>query len=304
MSDLKAIYNQRINWVIEYIIAHLNESLPLDDLAEIACFSPFHFHRIFMALTGETVNNFTNRLRVEKAARLLKFSKKSISGIALECGYSSPSTFSRSFKHYFGATPNGFRKNGTIENSKICKALYPINQHIAPMTADELKSKFPVAIREFPSRRIAYISVVNSYREGVVLKAYGQIIDWAKEMKIYESETIFGMSLDDPMVTPKDKYRYEVCMTIPESVKVDHADISTMTVPKCKYATTIVSGDINVVATAFGYLFNSWLVGSSYEPEHLPALEVFLDKANVCNWEHFDLELCIPIKRLQKLTVA
>ncbi|MCH8033148.1 MAG: AraC family transcriptional regulator [Bacteroidetes bacterium] len=303
MNDLKIIYKERINWVIEYVNNNLNESLSLDDLAEIACFSSYHFHRIFMAVTGETVNNFTNRLRAEKAARLLKFSKNSVSNIALDCGLSSPSAFSRSFKQYFGLTPNEFKKNGNIKNSKICKELYQINQHIAPMTIEELKSRFPVEIREFPERRIAFIRVINSYQEGVVLKAYERIINWAKELEIYESETIFGMSLDDPMVTPQDKYRYEVCITIPESLKVNHTDISTMKMPKSKYATTIISGNIDVIATAFCYLFNYWLVNSSYEPEHLHALEIFLDKNNVCNWEHFDLELCIPIKTLQKYNI-
>lgn len=301
MNDQNTRYQERINWVIDYVNNNLNEPLSLDELAKIACFSSYHFHRIFMAITGETVNNFTNRLRVEKAARLLKFSKRSASYIALECGFSSPSTFSRSFKQYFGSTPNEYRKKGTIENSKICKELFPINEHLAPSAIEELESRFPVTIKELPVRRIAFIRVVNSFQEGVVLKAYEQMINWAKEKEIYESETIFGMSLDDPIVTPKDKYRYEVCMTIPDHLKVNHTNISIMTLAKCKYATATVSGDMNVVATAFSYLFNTWLVNSSYEPAHLPTQEIFLDKNNICNWEHFDLELYVPIKPLQHL---
>lgn len=299
MGDLKEIYRERINWVIEFVNNNLNESLSLDDLAEVSCFSSYHFHRIFMAVTGETVNNFTNRLRVEKATKLLKFSKNSISSIAQDCGFSSPSTFSRSFKQYFGLTPSEYKMNGKIENSKICKELYPINQHFAPMTSEQLNNKFPVEIREFPQRRIAFIRVINSFQDGVVLKAYERIITWAKEMEIYESETIFGMSLDDVMVTPQDKYRYEVCITIPEFLKVNCTNISTMTLPRNKYATTVVSGNIDLVAAAFRYLFNNWLINSSYEPEHLYSLEIFLDKDNITNWEHFDLELCIPIKPLQ-----
>ena len=77
-------------------------------------------------------------------------------------------------------------------------------------------------------------------------------------------------------------------------------DIKLMQLPNCKYATTKVSGDIRWVATAISYMWNDWLINSLYEPEHQYGLEHFLDKENVCNWNHFDLELCIPIKSLIK----
>ncbi len=126
------------------------------------------------------------------------------------------------------------------------------------------------------------------------------MVNWAKEMGLYETETIFGMSLDDPLVTPKDKNCYEVCLTIPKSLKLDQdLDISVMTMPGCRYAITRISGDLKIVATAWSYLFTNWLVNSRYEPEHQHALEIFLDKDNVTNWDHFELDLCLPVKPLQ-----
>jgi AraC family transcriptional regulator len=298
LERLNETYRHRIERVVEHINNNLNESLSLHQLAEIACFSPYHFHRIFVAVTGETVHSFTQRQRVEKAARLLKFSEQSVLHISLDVGFSSSATFSRSFKQYFGLSPSEFRKKGNLENSKIGKQLFPISQYLVPMALGENKNDFHVELLEFPERRIAYIRVTDSFREGVVLKAYEQLIGWAKEQGIYESESIFGMSLDDITITPKNKYRYEVCLTIPETLQVNQQHISTMTLPKCQYATTVVSGNINQVTTAFNYLYNQWLISSSYEPEHQHALELFLDKANVCNWEHFDLKLCVPVKSL------
>lgn len=293
------VYRSRINMVIDYVNCNLHKSFSIEELAEVAYFSPFHFHKIFVAVTGETLNSFTNRVRLEKSARLLKFSKETISNIALECGFSSPATFSRSFKQYFGVSASSYRGNGKIENSKICKELLPLNEFICKMSDEELKSNFPVEIRELPKRRIGYIRVMDSYREGVVLQAFDCIVKWAKKMNLFESETIFGMSVDDPMVTPKEKYRYEVCITIPEKMKMHPDDkIETIYLPKCKYAVTKVSGDFNFVATGIYYLFNHWLINSSFEPEHLAGLEIFLDKENICNWSHFDLELCIPVKNI------
>lgn len=301
MNKSSNIYRGRINKVIDHVNNNLGKSFSLDELAGIAYFSPFHFHRIFVVVTGETLNSFTNRIRLEKSARLLKFSKNTITEIALECGLSSSATFSRAFKQYFEVSPSSFRSKGKIENSKICKELFPVNEYFCDLSEEELKAKFPVTIKELPKRRIVYIRLTDSYREGVVLNAFEDIINWAKKMSLFQSETIFGMSIDDPMITPKEKYRYEVCITIPEKLKVGSIDnIETTFLPKCKYATTTVSGNFNLVATGINYLFNNWLINSSFEPEHQPGLEIFLDRENVCNWNHFDLELCIPVKKIRR----
>jgi len=302
MNNSNEIYRSRINKVIDYVNNNLEKPISLKELAAVAFFSPFHFHRIFVAVTGETVNNFTNRIRNEKAARLLKFSKKSIAAISIECGFSSASTLSRVFKQYFEISPGEYRKGGEIKNSKIRKELFDVTKYHCNMTGEELKNKFPVEIRQFPERRIAYIRVMDAFREGIVLSAFGDMVAWAKKMNLFDSETIFGMSMDDPEVTPKEKYRYEVCITIPKKFTIDpDSFIETTTLPKCKYAVTAVSGDFDLVVAATNYLFDNWLINSSYECEPWHGLEVFLDKENICNWDHFDLELCIPVKALQKL---
>lgn len=299
MRKSNEIYHKRINKVIDYVNKHLNRSVSLEELAAVAFFSPYHFHRIFMAMTGESINDFTNRLRLEKSARLLKFSKNTISHIAYECGFSSPSTLSRSFKQYFGQSPSTYRKTGKIEKSKIRKELYPMDQYHCDVIADELKNDFQVEVKQFPKRRIAYIRVTNSFEEGVVLKAFEEMINWSKKMNLFDSEQIFGMSKDDPFVTPKEKYSYEVCITIPENFEMDSKNyMETMILPRSRYAVASVSGDFNKVATTTNYLYNDWLINSKYEPEHLPGLEIFRDKEQVCNWNYFELDLCIPVKAI------
>ena len=95
MTKSTDIYRRRINQVIDHLNGNLHRSVALEELASVAFFSPYHFHRIFVALMGETVNAFTNRLRNEKAARLLRFSQKPVTEIAAECGFSSTATLSR-----------------------------------------------------------------------------------------------------------------------------------------------------------------------------------------------------------------
>ena len=71
-------YIKRINAVFQYIDANLDTELPLETLSQIACYSPFHFHRIFKMITDETLNNYITRRRIEKAAALLLHKKEII----------------------------------------------------------------------------------------------------------------------------------------------------------------------------------------------------------------------------------
>jgi AraC family transcriptional regulator len=118
-------YARRIDRVIDYLRENLHRPVKLGELANVACFSEFHFHRVFAVVSGETLHNFTNRLRLGKAARLLRYSDQSLTDTALDCGFSSSATFSRAFRSSYDTSPSQFRKSGEIKKSKICKELFP-----------------------------------------------------------------------------------------------------------------------------------------------------------------------------------
>jgi len=293
-------YIQRIDRVIDYLRGNLDRPVKLAELANVACFSEFHFHRIFGAVTGETLNSFTSRLRLEKAARLLRYSDQSLTDIALDCGFSSSATFSRAFRAGYDTSPSKFRQSGEIKKSKICKDLFSGQEYLLPMSAEEKRAAFPVRLIEVPERQVAYIRVTNAFEMDRVLAALNTLIEWAKSQGIFAEGILFGMSVDDPHVTPKRLYRYEVCLA--SSVPFECREgISKMNLPAMRYAATRVSGDIRKVTTATDYLFRGWLINSDYEPEHAPGLEIFLDKENAMDWSHFELDLCIPVRKLAEM---
>lgn len=290
-------YVQRINRVIDHVRGNLDRPLNLKELARVACFSEFHFHRIFSAVSGETLNGFTNRLRLEKAARLLRYSDQSLTDIAFDCGFSSSATFSRAFRAGYETSPSQFRKNGEIKKSKICKELFAPGEYLLPMSAEEKRATFPVRLIDLPERQVAYIRVKDAFKMEKVIAAFKTMIEWARSRNIFEQATLFGMSVDDPHVTPKHLYQYEVCLASPLPFECREG-ISRLKMPAMRYAATRVSGDIRKVATATDYLFRGWLINSAYEPEHAPGLEVFVNKEKATDWSHFDLDLCIPVRKL------
>jgi AraC family transcriptional regulator len=297
MSKANSEYTQRVNRVIDYLRENLDGQVKLEELADVACFSEYHFHRIFGAVSGETLKNFTNRLRLEKAARLLRYSDRNLTEIALDCGFSSSATFSRAFRSGYGTSPSQFRKSGEIKKSKICKELFSGQEYLLPMSAEEKRAAFPVRLIDVPERQVAYIRVTNAFEMDRVLAALKTMIEWAKAQNIFSEGILFGMSVDDPHVTPKHLYRYEVCLASSFPFECIEG-ISKLKMPAMRYAATRVSGDIRKVTTGTDYLFRGWLINSDYEPEHAPGLEIFLDKEKALDWSHFELELCIPVRKL------
>jgi AraC family transcriptional regulator len=290
-------YAKRIDRVIDHLRRNLDRQVKLEELAKVACFSEFHFHRIFSAVSGETLSNFTNRLRLEKAARLLRYSDHSLTEIALDCGFSSSATFSRAFRSGYDTSPSQFRKSGEIKKSKICKDLFSAQEYLLLMSAEEKRAAFPVRLIDVPERQVAYIRVTNAFEMERVLAALKTMIEWAKSQGIFSEGILFGMSVDDPHVTPKHLYRYEVCFATSLPFECMEG-ISKLSMPAMRYAATRVSGDIRMVSTATDYLIRGWLIHSDYEPEHAPGLEVFLDKEKALDWSHFELELCIPVRKM------
>jgi AraC family transcriptional regulator len=103
-------YERRINRDIDHVQAHLADDLTLEQVARVAAFSPFHFHRIFEAITGETLSAFIRRVRLERAAGALSLlPEASILEIALSYGFSSAATFARAFRAHFGMSATQWR---------------------------------------------------------------------------------------------------------------------------------------------------------------------------------------------------
>jgi AraC family transcriptional regulator len=102
-DSTRAEYERRVNRVIDHVRGHLDEALTLAKLARVAAFSPFHFHRVFSALTGETLFAYIQRQRIEKAAGVLAAGvEPTILEVALDHGFSSAATFARAFRAHFG----------------------------------------------------------------------------------------------------------------------------------------------------------------------------------------------------------
>ena len=103
---------KRIQPVLAFAAAPLDEDLSLAALAHRAGLSAFHMHRVFSCAAGETPKQFTLRLRLDRAALLLLTGRESVLNVALSCGFQSHEAFCRAFRRRFGMRPSVYRGRG------------------------------------------------------------------------------------------------------------------------------------------------------------------------------------------------
>ncbi len=288
------LYTQRINTVIGYVRQNLDGDLSLDTLARLGCFSKFHFHRVFKSITEETVNDMVVRMRVERAANLLRtVPSLSISAAAFEAGFSSASVFSRAFRKHFGITARQWDRQGSLENSKNGQ----FRDEFPRYTLAELESeRFEVKIRSLPKQRLAYIRVHDSYRSFSRIKtAYHRLIEWYQHNGgSLNHILLYGMSQDNPDVTPLKLCRFDWCVRVPEDWK-GNGDVSVTDFPACRVAAIRCVGDFSHENKVIQYLFRYWLPRSRYQPANLPGMEIYRRQPDEQEWKEFDIDCAVPV---------
>jgi AraC family transcriptional regulator len=110
-----ASHIKRMKRVMAHIEAHLDENPTLKELCTIACYSEFHFYRLFSAYVGESIHQYKRRLLLERAISQLRYSAVNITDIALQSGFETASAFNKSFKSRFSYTPSQVRSRHDID---------------------------------------------------------------------------------------------------------------------------------------------------------------------------------------------
>ena len=275
---------------MDFINQHLESNPSLDEIAEAASFSKFHFHRLFRALVGETVAEYMRRLRLEKAARMLIFNhSEDITSIALACGFSSSQNFAKAFRKYFQQSPSEFRRSQQNHNSKpgnnpsntrnvaAWPGLYSIDA--ATIAALSQRSQtMNVEVKTMPAFHVAYVRHLGPYGTNGIEAAYNKLLQWAGPRSLAESGQMIGIAWDNPEVTPADKCRYDACITVPEQTKTQD-EIGLQKIPEGTYAVYHCEVHNNNFTKPWNEFFGDWLPGSGYQPDDKPCYELYHNDA-------------------------
>src|SRR5215471_16068173 len=281
-------YERRVNRVIDHIREHLADELTLAALARVAAFSPFHFHRIFAAITGETLFEFIHRQRIEKAAgALVSHRDQSILAVALDHGFSSAATFARAFRARFEMSATQWRGGGAerwrarqgwgrnpgqqVRNQGKARARRRAD---TPRKHTE-EARMNVQVRQLPAHHVAYMRYVGPYGPHGIPELWSRLRTWMETRELPLETTVrFGVAYDDPRITAAEQCRYDACVVIAPDFPPD-CWVNVMDIPAGRCAVWEFTGSAREIGDAWDRVFRAWLPTSGYQPDDRPCFEVY-----------------------------
>lgn len=288
-------YKERILRVLVHIQDHLDEAVSLEELAAIAHFSPYHFHRIFRGMVGESVMEYVRRLRLERAAHHLKFGDRSVTHIAFQAGYETHEAFTRAFGAMFGQSPSHFREQHRtlpLQPAAWETHSHPDGRLKKYLNAQESRPSLAARIVSIPTMRVAFMRHVGPY--GEVGQTWGKLFAWAGPKGLLgRGVKIMGIVHDDPEVTPPDKVRYDVCIVVDDSFRPE-GDIGTQQIAG-KYAVATHQGSYEALGETYGRLCGQWLPGSGWELRSAPAFEMYRNSPRDTKPEELLTDIYLPL---------
>jgi AraC family transcriptional regulator len=301
MSGDGSAYQTRVNRVIDHISAHLGEPLTLADLAGVAAFSPFHFHRVFRAATGETLFGFIQRVRLERAATaLLSHRHESVLAIALDHGFASAATFARAFKAHFGMSATAWRAGGGdrrraryLRDRKPGKQVGKAGKAAGPRHRDT--GRMSIRVREMPVQHVAYMRYVGPYGPHGIPELWERFVRWVSAHDLLASPKL-GIAHDDPSITPPEKCRYDACVVVPRDFKPDRS-VNLADIAGGRYAVAEFLGTAREIEGVWDRVFRAWLPESGFEPDDRPCFELYRGDPSVDGQPGtFRCELYLPVR--------
>lgn len=303
-------YAARMNRVLDHIQAHLAEPLDLAGLAAVACFSPFHFHRLFSAWTGETLQAHIQRLRLERAAQQLVFDPlKPVTEVALDCGFSGSSPFARAFREAFGMPATAWRKrkichearkDGQAEGPANPEPWWSAGHGIQPEEDTMATITLDIQVQRLDANPIAYVRHIGPYMgdEALFRRLFQQLFAWAGPRGLVGPRPeLLCLYYDNPHLTPAERHRLDVALVVPEGTRPE-GEIGIKALEGGLYAvarTTLVASQFKA---AWNQLMAQWLPGSGYQPDDRPAMERYLNNPDTDPERRFQVELCLPVRPL------
>jgi AraC family transcriptional regulator len=283
-------YHERIVRTLVYIQDHLDDALELDQVASVAAFSSFHFHRIFRGLVGESLKEYVRRLRLERAARNLKRLHEPITQIALEAGFETHESFTRAFGDMFGVSPSAYRTAHTPAPESDSSTHFDDVSGYHPPDYGDLP---PVEVKTLPATSLLFLRHVGPYNQ--VGATWGRLMAWAGMRGLFGPNLkLIGIVHDDPEVTQPAKLRYDAAVTVNHPVQPE-GEFGLMEVAGGSYAVVTHRGSYESLSKTYQWVYGGWLPRSGYDLRDVPAFEQYLNSPQNAKPEDLLTLIHIPL---------
>jgi len=274
--ETRTHYAQRLTPVLHWLATHPDADPDLHQLADLACLSPYHFHRVYRAMMGETVNATVQRLRMHRAAIALAGTQDPLRNVAQRAGYDSDAAFNRAFGNVFGISPGRYRAARS-----------------QPFTPKE-QAMYPIDIEAFPGATLAVLPHRGSYQN--IGTTFTRAFMLAVSRGIATPESIgFGVYFDDPEQVPESQLRSLAGMSVAPDADLG-SELERFEIPAGRCAILTYTGPYNEMSKPYNWMFSEWLPASGMTPADFPMFEQYLNDPRTTPPAQLQTRICLPLK--------
>jgi AraC family transcriptional regulator len=253
-------YEVRINRVTAYIYDHLDDDLDLQRLADVAAMSPWHWHRVYSAMRGETVAAAVKRLRLQRAANELANSNAPVEAIARRSGYDNVQSFTRIFAEAYGMPPARYRQQGSHTAFNAAENGAPrAHYDIRVVTLAEMH----VAVEDHVG---PFIDIGQAFD-----RLFGRLTG---QGLLSQGVRMVGIYPDDPNAIQSERLHSQAGAILGADIP---PDVRSATIHGGDYALLRHKGPYADMHAAYLWLFGTWLPQSGREAADAPVLEEYLN---------------------------
>ncbi len=284
-------YAMRLERVFRWLADHLDDTLDLARLADVAAMSPYHFHRIYRAMQGETAADTVRRLRLHRAAVELITGELPVARIAARAGYGGQEAFTRAFKAAYGVPPARYRA------SFVPSPLSGRSEKTGPTGAEDAMDTtmtYQATIRETPVMRVAALAHHGDYLG--IGSTFERLAAMAAGQGLFgPGSRSFGIYYDDPASTPRESLRADACITLPDG-KLPVGELQLREIRGGRFAVTLHVGPYAELHFPYAWLYGTWLPQSGEEAADAPIVEEYLNDARVTAPSDLRTEIWLPLR--------
>jgi AraC family transcriptional regulator len=302
--DTRSFYEVAVQKVVAEIAADLDRALDLHALARTAAMSPFHFHRVFRGMVGETPLSLQRRLRLERAASALLDTDEPVTTIAFMAGYETHESFTRAFRFAYDAAPSEFRRRRVRTRAGAAlprvtlaarSGLHYDADRVDTSRLHITRGEVPmnVIVKDMPEYRVATVRHVGPYMQ--ISQAFARLGDIAGPAGLIGPGTIMlAMYYDDPETTPPADLQSDAALTIPADAALPDG-LSESRLAAGPYATTTHVGPYEELGDVWAQFMGEWLPASGRRMAEGASYEIYRNTPMDVPREQIVTELYIPL---------
>ncbi len=283
----------------KFLESHLQEKVTLAQVAKASFLSPFHFHRLFQSMTGLSPRAYFEKIKLEKGAYLLKYTKQAIGDIAFEVGFDNQESFTRSFKSKFRMSPSEFRKSKSPFSLEDMET-NDLNKDFKGSFSSDSKNQITKWIESRQRIQVQFQYLYYRYtgpweKSG---KAWRRIMDWGLQAKLFHKESrLVGIWYDDPDIASVQSQRFDLGIIVEEGNAIPKKLPAGLNLAKATddYVQFPFSGPFSGLEEFYPLVYRSLLKDRNLQISNKPVIEIYKKFPPFLSPSVYETDILIPV---------